>query len=108
MDLEKEELESLQKLVSGIEGSLDQATKTLLEKIKKPTQIQRSEKKIKATATATKHRSKQAQAKIANAVNILRMQNQKFTHYNIAKMAEVSYNTCRKYISDDYLDTLNS
>jgi len=108
MDLEKEELESLQKLVSGIEGSLDQATKTLLEKIKKPTQIQRSEKKIKATATATRHRSKQAQAKIANAVNILRMQNQKFTHYNIAKMAEVSYNTCRKYISDDYLDTLNS
>ena len=108
MDLEKDELEILQKIVSDIKESEEPATKALLEKIKKPTKILKSEKKIKATATATKYRSKKAQEKIANAVNILRMENKKLTYYNIVKMAEVSFNTCRKYISDDYLLTLNS
>jgi len=107
IDLDKDELESLQKLLSKIKHNSKPETKTLLGKIAKPTEINESEKKVRAIATATRHRSKKAQEKIANAVNILRMENKKFTHYNIAKMAEVSFNTCRKYISDEYLNTLN-
>ena len=111
LDLEEDELVSLQELLKNAKPSellvKKISTKTLLEKIAKPTEIHESEKKVRAIATATKHRSKKAQEKIANAVNILRMENKKFTHYNIAKMAEVSFNTCRKYISDEYLITLN-
>ena len=107
IDLEQEEWENLQILVKRSRKSSNPSVQTLLEKIAKPTHINESAKKVRAIAKATKHRSKQAQEKIANAVNILRMENKKFTHYNIAKMAEVSFNTCRKYISDDYLLALN-
>jgi len=71
------------------------------EKINKPKKIKRSDNKIYASYKATQARTKKAKEKIQNAINILRMQDKKLTHYSIAKEANVSYLTVKKYISLD-------
>jgi len=60
---------------------------------------QHSEKIIKATQKATEARTKRAKKKIDNAINILRLENKPITHYSISKVAGVSYNTVKKYIT---------
>jgi len=71
------------------------------EKINNPKKIKISDKKYSAAKSATEARTKKAKDKIQNAINILRMQNKKITHYSIAKEAGVSYVTVKKYISLD-------
>jgi len=68
---------------------------------------QHSEKIIKATQKATEARTKRAKKKIDNAINILRMENKPITHYSISKIAEVSYNTVKKYVNLDTLKQIN-
>jgi Trp operon repressor len=53
-----------------------------------------------ATSKATESRTAKAKEKIQNAINILRMENKKMTHYSIAKTAGVSYSTVKKYLPD--------
>ena len=53
-----------------------------------------------ATAKATAKRTAEAKEKIQNAINLLRMENKKITHYSIAKIAGVSYVTVKKYLPD--------
>ena len=45
--------------------------------------------------------------KIQNAINILRLEDKKITHYSIAKVGEVSYITVKKSISEDKIISLN-
>lgn len=59
-----------------------------------------SHNKKLATEKATKVRSDRAKEKIQNAINLLQLENKAITHYSIAKTAEVSYNTVKKYIPD--------
>lgn len=80
----------------------------LLQKINNPKKIKYSLKKVVATREATEKRSQNAKEKIQNAINILRMENKKITHYSISQVAEVSFVTVKKYISDDVLKKLNS
>ena len=47
---------------------------------------------------ATEARIKRTKEKIVNAINILRMENKEITPYQVAKEAEVSYNTAKKYL----------
>jgi len=60
-----------------------------------------------ATSKATESRIAKAKEKIQNAINLLRMENKKMTHYSIAKTAEVSYVTVKKYLPnvEDMVDT---
>jgi len=81
---------------------------TLLEKLNNPKEIEYSQKKVVASFKATESRTKAAKEKVQNAINILRMENKKITHYSISQVAEVSFATAKKYISDDVLKKLNS
>ena len=69
------------------------------EKIENPIKIEWSAKKLIAADKATAVRTEKAKKKIENAMNILRMENKKLTYYSIAKKAQVSYITVKKYIT---------
>jgi len=75
--------------------------KQIKEIVDNPKKIKHSTKKIIACDKATEARTAKAKKKIQNAINILRMENKKLTHYSIAKTAKVSYLTVKKYISLD-------
>lgn len=78
---------------------------SLCQALKNPKDIEYSFKKFRASETATRARSNKAKEKIQNAINILRMENKNITHYSIAQMSGVSFNTVKKYIVD--IDNLN-
>lgn len=80
---------------------------TLFEALKSPKDIEYSFKKFRASETATRARSTKAKEKIQNAINILRMEGKNITHYSIAQMSGVSFNTVKKYINDDTIISLN-
>ncbi len=110
-DFEANDLEQLQKLLNRVQ-ELDKydtlkelySLNEMIELISKPKKIKKSAKKMVATDKATEARTARAKEKIQNAINILRMENKKITHYSIAKTAGVSYLTVKKYIS---LDEIN-
>jgi len=74
------------------------------EKIENPKVIKHSYNKSFAASQATEARTNRAKEKIQNAINILRMENKKLTHYAIAKVAGVSFVTVKKYISLDEIE----
>ena len=80
---------------------------TLLEKLNNPKVIEYSQKKVIATFRATESRTKAAKEKIQNAINILRIENKKITHYSVAQTSGVSFTTVKKYLNDDTLKSLN-
>jgi len=104
-DLKFDDLEKLQGLLNNLKlDELDNALFSLneiKEIINNPKKIKRSIKKILATDKATEARTAKAKEKIQNAINILRMENKKITHYSISKESGVSYVTVKKYISLD-------
>jgi len=102
LDLDNYQIETLQRFVKLInlydENDLIRLNQ-LKEIINNPKKIKHSTKRIIACDTATKARITKAKKKIQNAINILRMENKKLTHYSIAKTAGVSYVTVKKYIT---------
>ena len=104
LDLDNYQIEALQRFVKLIklydEDDLIRLNE-LKEIINNPKKIKHSSKKYIAAIEATEARTKKAKKKIQNAINILRMENKKLTHYSIAKTAKVSYVTVKKYISLD-------
>jgi len=106
LDFESEYIELLQKYINKAEVSEEDFImfNEMKEMINNPKKIKRSVKKMIATDKATEARTAKAKEKIQNAINILRMENKKITHYSIAKTAGVSYLTVKKYIS---LDEIN-
>ena len=78
-----------------------------LELLKGVKKIIIQEKKRKATQKANEARSKKAKKKIENAINTLRLKNKKINYTSIAKTAEVSFVTVKKYIDEDTLKSLN-
>ena len=115
LDLNLSELERLQEILADLKESEKynsyylelESFKSLNEMIHNPKEIKYSGAKGNAAANATEARSKKAKAKIDNAINILRMENKKITHYAIAKIGNVSYNTVTKYLTDDCIISLN-
>lgn len=57
-----------------------------------------SKKKQLAAHKATLARQNAVKRKIADAINILRLEQQEITPYRVAKTAGVSYNTAKKYL----------
>jgi len=104
LDLSLDEI-LLLKLV--LEESSTNGLESILNKMDNIKIIKFSIEKIKATKEATKVRSNKAKEKIQNAINILRLEDKKITHYSIAKVGKVSYITVKKHISDDKIILLN-
>jgi len=115
LNLNLSELERLQEIIKDIKTtdkysnyySELESFNSLDEMIQNPTEIKYSGAKGNAVAKATETRSKKAKAKIDNAINILRIEDKNITHYAIANIGNVSYSTVKKYLTDDYIISLN-
>lgn len=59
--------------------------------------LSKTERKIKATTKANLVKRKKSRLAVENAVNILRFEHKKITVYSVAKTAQISYNTAKKY-----------
>lgn len=59
--------------------------------------LSRTKKKIKATVKANSVKKRRSKEAVENAVNILRLENKAITVYSVAKTAQISYNTAKKY-----------
>ena len=114
LDLNESEFDCLKKYID-FEKMEEAANKykeeciesTLLEKLNNPKVIEYSQKRVVASFRATESRTKAAKEKIQNAINILRMENKKITHYSIAQTCGVSFTTVKKYLDDETLKSLN-
>ncbi len=85
----------------------DPSVASLLNKLENPKIIKSSSKKNIAASNATEARTDAAKEKIENAINILRLENKKMTHYSISKTGNVSFMTVKKYVDDVRLEALN-
>lgn len=66
------------------------------------------ENKLVATREANKVKINKSKEKIQNAINLLKLEGKKITPYEIAKAANISYNTAKKYfrnISNEVVKT---
>jgi len=107
LDMNSTELETLRNIILG-EGHINQTSlESLNKKIKTIKIIKRSNAKVLATAKASDTKTKQAKEKIENGINILRLENVKFTFSSIAKSSGVSFNTVKKYVTKKRLKSLN-
>lgn len=62
-------------------------------------QSTKTERRKSAAANATAEREKRVKEKIQNAINLLRMEDKEITAYQVAKTANISYNTAKKYLN---------
>ena len=60
------------------------------------------EQKMTNAKKATTAKINKTKEKIQNAINLLRLQGEEINPYRIAKLANVSYNTARKYFKSYY------
>ena len=63
--------------------------------------------KSAAAFQATKVRIEKVKYKMNIAIEILQTQKKEITHYAIAKISKVSFNTVKKHITDEYIKSLN-
>lgn len=76
-------------------------------RVKNPKDINFSAAKNTASEKATKARNNKAKAKIDTAVEILKNQKKEITRYTVAKISGVSFNTVKKHMTDETLESLN-
>ena len=69
--------------------------------------LEYSSNKSIAAMKATKVRSKKVKYKMNIAIEILQTQKKEITHYSIAKISKVSFNTVKKHMSNEYIKSLN-
>ena len=79
----------------------------IVEKLNNPKEIEYSASKSAAAFQATKVRSEKVKYKMNIAIEILQTQKKEITHYAIAKISKVSFNTVKKHITDEYIKSLN-
>jgi predicted transcriptional regulator len=90
-------------------ANIDEATKKeLLSFLARLKARKTTDKVLRATNKATKKRTDSAKKKIENAINIMRLENKKMTYYAIAKRANVSYNTAKKYAKEIVMSSSKS
>ena len=82
------ELEKLRK-----NSKLRKAVETLIE----AGEIIENNSKVDNANKAAKAKQEQAKEKVKNAINLLRLQGEEVNAYRVAKIADISYNTARKY-----------
>ena len=69
----------------------------LIEKLQSFKLIERGDKGIAANK-AREALQEQTKKKVENAINLLRMEQKEITPYAVAKTANISYNTAKKYL----------
>ena len=79
----------------------------IIDKLNNPKEIEYSSNKSIAAMKATEVRSKKVKYKMKIAIEILQTQKKEITHYAIAKISKVSFNTVKKHMSDEYIKSLN-
>jgi len=63
--------------------------------------VPKSYKKMNATGNANAAKISKSRAKVQNAINLLHLEGKAITPYAVAKVANISYNTAKKYIYKD-------
>ena len=79
----------------------------IIEKLNSPKDIEYSINKSAAAMKATDARSEKVKYKMNIAIEILQTQKKEISRYAIAKISKVSFNTVKKYMSDEYIKSLN-
>ena len=79
----------------------------IIDKLTNPKSIEYSANKSVAALRATDVRSEKVKYKMNIAIEILQTQKKQITHYAIAKISNVSFNTVKRHFSDEYLKLLN-
>ena len=69
-----------------------------LENLLKNAEVIENKKKAENTKKATETKKLKAKEKVQNAINLLRLQGEEVNPYRVAKIANISYNTARKYL----------
>ena len=69
-----------------------------LENLLKNAEVIENKRNLENTKKATKTKKLKAREKVQNAVNLLRLQGEEVNPYRVAKIANISYNTARKYL----------
>ena len=112
MELTLDEWRMLDRLIDSVEEAIncgvighfdDRDTDALIllaNKLKTAKLIKASPKRKEAAAIARDARSAKVKEKIQNAINWLRMEDREITPYAVAKTANISYNTARKYLDE--------
>ncbi|WP_368031269.1 hypothetical protein [Arcobacter sp. s6] len=79
----------------------------IIEKLNNPKEIEYSSNKSAAALQATEARSEKVKYKMNIAIEILQTQKKEITHYAIAKISKVSFNTVKKHMSYEYVKSFN-
>ena len=76
----------------------NEPVKQALENLLKNAEVIENKRNLENTKKATKTKKLKAREKVQNAVNLLRLQGEEVNPYRVAKIANISYNTARKYL----------
>ena len=76
----------------------NEPVKQALENLLKNAEVIENKRNLENTKKATEIKKLKAKEKVQNAVNLLRLQGEEVNAYRVAKIANISYNTARKYL----------
>ena len=103
-----EKLEEIEKRIEKDNENFETVKSfNIIEKLNNPKEIEFSSNKSIAAMKATEERSKKVKYKMNIAIEILQTQKKEITHYAIAKISKVSFNTVKKHLSDEHIKSLN-
>lgn len=103
-----EKLEEIEKRIEKDNENFETVKSfNIIDKLNNPKEIEYSTNKSIAAMKATEERSKKVKYKMKIAIEILQTQKKEITHYAIAKISKVSFNTVKKHMSDEYIKSLN-
>ena len=94
ISIEKKAFKKKEELPNDLKWALE-----IIEKYS--AKIPPSKKKIESAKRASQIKAKKAKEKVINAINLLKSQKEEITIYKVAKTAKVSYNTAKKYLSQN-------
>ena len=77
----------------------NEPVKQALENLLKNAEVIENKRNLENTKKATEIKKLKAREKVQNAINLLRLQGEEVNAYRVAKIANISYNTARKYLS---------
>ena len=103
-----EKLEEIEKRIEKDNENFETVKSfNIIDKLNNPKEIEYSSSKSVAALRATEARSEKVKYKMNIAIEILQTQKKQITHYAIAKISNVSFNTVKRHFSDEYLKLLN-
>ena len=103
-----EKLEEIEKRIEKDNENFETVKSfNIIDKLNNPKEIEYSSNKSIAAMKATEVRGKKVKYKMKIAIEILQTQKKEITHYAIAKISKISFNTVKKHMSDEYIKSLN-